>query len=181
MKRVLKKLFIIWAIVLAVPMIAALFISSEYRVDREIVINRSTPEVFDYVKHLKNQGEYSVWSMMDPDMKKTFTGTDATVGFVAAWSSDNKEVGVGEQEIKAMVENERLDFELRFFEPFEATDSAYMTTTPVGVDQTKVAWGFNGKMKYPSNIMLLFLDIEEMVGDALQTSLENLKGVLEKE
>jgi hypothetical protein len=37
--------------------------------------------------------------MMDPDMKKTYRGTDGTVGFVSEWESNKKDVGTGEQEI----------------------------------------------------------------------------------
>ena len=96
-------------------------------------------------------------------MKKTYSGTDGTVGFVSAWESDNKDVGIGEQEIKKITEGERIDFELRFFEPFESTDPAYMTTESVSENQTKVKWGFNGHMDYPMNIMMLFIDFEKMI------------------
>jgi hypothetical protein len=40
---------------------------------------------------------------MDPNMKKTYTGTDAEVGFISAWESTDKNVGVGEQEIKKII------------------------------------------------------------------------------
>ncbi len=40
-------------------------------------------------------------------------GVDGTVGAVSAWSG-NREVGVGEEEIKKISQNERIDFELRF-------------------------------------------------------------------
>ena len=59
-------------------------------------------------------------------MKKHFSGTDATIGFVAGWKSDNEQVGVGEQEI-VKISPTRIDYELRFKEPFEATDNAYMS------------------------------------------------------
>jgi len=36
-------------------------------------------------------------------------------------------------------------------------------------------------MKYPMNIMLLFMDIPGMLGKDLETSLTNLKSVLEKQ
>lgn len=179
--NVFKKVLIGLAVIIAVPLIAALFLNKIYKVEREIVISRPTSEVFAYVKQLKNQTNYSVWSMRDPAMQKDYKGEDGTVGFVASWSSDKKDVGVGEQEIKAIVENERLDFELRFFKPFKGTDAAYMTTTPVTDTETKVVWGFEGHMTYPMNLMLLFMNMEKMIGGDLQTGLDNLKGVLEKE
>ena len=54
-----------------------------------------------------------------------------------------------------------------------------MTCQSVNPNETTVSWGFNGKMKYPMNLMLLFMDMEEMLGNDLQTGLENLKNVLE--
>ncbi len=42
---------------------------------------------------------------------------------------------------------------------------------------TKVTWGFMG---YPTNILLLFMDIEQLIGDDYNTGLEQLKIQLEK-
>jgi len=72
--------------------------------------------VFNYVKYIKNQDHWSPWKSRDPEMKQSFIGEDGTVGFVSKWKG-NKEVGTGEQEIKGIVENERIDSELRFFKP----------------------------------------------------------------
>lgn len=177
--KILKIVLIVVAVLIAVPLITALFVKKDYGVEREIVISKPKQQVFDYVKFLKNQGNYSKWAMMDPNTKKNFTGEDGTVGFVYAWESDI--TGKGEQEIKKIADGERLDFELRFKEPFEATDFAYMTTESVSENETKVKWGFNGKMNYPMNIMLLFMDMEKMLGDDLSTGLTNLKTVMEKQ
>ena len=116
---------------------------------------------------------------MDPDMKKSYSGTDGTVGFVSAWESDDKNVGKGEQEIVKITDSERIDYELRFLEPFEATEAAYIITKEVSDSSTLVSWGFNGHMNYPMNIMLLFMDMEGMIGDDLSTGLMTLKGVME--
>ena len=177
--KILKTILITVGILIAIPLIVSLFVKKDYEVEREITINKPKEEVFDYVKLLKNQNNYSKWATMDPDMKKTYRGTDGSVGFVSAWESDNKDVGKGEQEIKKITEGERIDFELRFFEPFESTEPAYMTTESVSENQTKVRWGFNGHMDYPMNIMMLFMDFEKIIGDDLDTGLKNLKSVLE--
>ncbi len=178
--KVLKKVLLLIVAVIAILLLIAVFTKKNYDIEREIVINQPKQVVFDYIKLLKNQNDYSKWAMMDPDMKKTYTGTDGTAGFISAWESDKKDVGKGEQEIKKITEGERLDFELRFYKPFESTEQAYMTTEAVSPIQTKVKWGFNGHMAYPSNLMLLFMDFEKMIGDDLQTGLTRLKGVLEK-
>lgn len=177
--KVLKKILLVLVIILAIPFITALFIEKDYAVEREIVIDQPKEVVFNYVKYLKNQDYYSKWATMDPNMKKTYRGTDGQVGFVSAWESENPDVGKGEQEIVNIKEGERIDFELRFFEPFESTEPAYMTTQSLGDQKTKVTWGFNGHMDYPMNLMLAFMDFEEMIGNDLETGLQNLKKVLE--
>src|SRR5476649_899486 len=85
--------------IIAIPFIVAIFKPEEYVIEREIVIKRPKADVFNYVKLLKNQDHYSKWVMTDPSMKKSFTGTDGTVGFIYAWDSENKQAGKGEQEI----------------------------------------------------------------------------------
>lgn len=175
----LNKSLTVAGIVIAIPLIAALFIKKEYTVERTIRINKPKSEVFNYVKYLKNQDNYSKWAKMDANMKKSYRGTDGTVGFVSAWESNTKEVGKGEQEIKKITEGERIDFELRFFEPFKSTEPAYMTTESISDNQTEVEWGFNGHMKYPMNLMFLFMDFEKMIGDDLETGLKSLKTELE--
>lgn len=178
--KIIKKILIAVVIIIAIPLIVALFTKKEYAVEREVIINKPKQEVFDYIKFVKNQDNYSVWAKMDPAMKKEYKGTDGTVGFISAWDSQIKDVGKGEQEIMKISDGERLDFELRFKVPFEATDNAYMTTKTIAENQTKVKWGFEGKMNYPMNFMLLFMDMEKMLGTDLAIGLTNLKQVLEK-
>jgi uncharacterized protein YndB with AHSA1/START domain len=177
--KILKRILIIIAILIAIPLFVALFVKKEYAIEKKITIQKPNHEVFEYLKLLKNQDNFSKWARMDPDMKKSYSGTDGTVGFVSAWESDDKNVGKGEQEIVKITDSERIDYELRFLEPFEATEAAYITTKEVSDSSTLVSWGFNGHMNYPMNIMLLFMDMEGMIGDDLSTGLMTLKGVME--
>ena len=168
------------AIIIVILLILALFTKKEYTIERDVIINKPTLQVFNYIKFLKNQDYYNKWVMMDPKAKKEYKGTDGTVGFVSAWDSDNKNVGKGEQEIKKINEGEKMDLEIRFSKPFEGKADAYLLTESISQNQTKIKWGFTSGMKYPMNIMLLFIDIPKMLGNDLQTSLTNLKNVLEK-
>ena len=178
--RIFKTILLSLLSIVALLMIIALFVNKDYAVVREITINKPKQQVFDYIKYLKNQDNFSKWATMDPNMKKDYKGTDGTVGFISAWDSDMDDVGKGEQEIKKITDGERLDFELRFIEPFESNAQAYMTTQAVDSTQTKVKWGFTGRMIYPMNLMLVFMDMDEMIGKDLDTGLSNLKKTQEK-
>jgi len=178
--KILKVILSIVVGIIVLALIAALFISKDYAVEREITINKPKQEVFDYIKLLKNQDHYSVWNQLDPAMKKTYSGTDGTPGFVYSWDSQKKEAGKGEQEISAIKDGERIDMKLRFKEPFEAEDNAYMTTEAAGDSATKVKWGFKGHMNYPMNLIPVLMGMEKMLGKDLQDGLNNLKVNLEK-
>ena len=71
------------ATIVALLMLIATFTKKEYVIEREVAINRPKQDVFDFVRILKNQDHYNKWWMMDPNVKKSFKGTDGTVGFVA--------------------------------------------------------------------------------------------------
>ena len=62
----------------------------------------------------------------------------------------------------------------------EDTNIAYMTVDSIGENKTLVKWGFSGKMDYPGNIMLLFLDFDKMIGGDFEFGLNKLKGILEE-
>jgi hypothetical protein len=178
--RILKTILLSLLGIVVVLLIVAALLTKEYKISREITIAKPKSEVFKYVKLLKNQNNYSVWATSDPDMIKEFRGTDGTIGFVSAWDSKVKDVGKGEQEIIGITDGQRIDYEIRFLRPMQSTDHAYMTTEVVSESTTKVKWGFNGKMDYPMNLMLLFLDMDGMLGKDLDQGLSKLKTILEQ-
>ena len=112
-------ILLVIAAIIAIPLILALFIKKEYTIERTVTIHKTGEEVFNYIKFLKNQGYYSKWVMADLNARKVYTCTDGTVCFISAWDSDNKKVGKGEQEIKAIIPVKRLDLQLRFVKPFQ--------------------------------------------------------------
>jgi hypothetical protein len=175
--KILKRIVLILIIIVAIPLVIALFVKKEYTVEREIIINKPQREVFDYVRFLKNQDNYNKWTRMDPNMKKDFRGIDGTVGFVYAWDG-NSDAGQGEQEIKDIRDGVSVDVELRFKRPFESTASAPFVTSALSPGQTSLKWGMKGKNPYPLNFMNLFMD--KILGKDLESSLDTLKLILEK-
>ena len=179
MKFNLKNAFLSLLVLIAIPLTLAIFIDKDYNVENEILIQQPKTLVFEYVKSLRNQDKFSKWANIDPNIIKTYSGTDKTVGFVAAWQSDHPEVGNGEQEIIKITEGERIDFEFRFFEPYSGTFSGYMITEAISENQTKVRWGFDGRMDYPLNLILLTSSLQNTMKKDFGIGLQNLKKLLE--
>lgn len=163
--------------IIALLVIVALIAPKTYHLWRDINIDRPKNEVFDYLKYIKNQDNWSPWKSKDPNMTQSFEGTDGTVGFVSKWEG-NKDVGMGEQEIKAISHNDRIDTELRFLKPWKSESDAYIKVEDAK-GGTKVTWGFSGVNKVPFNIMMLFFNMDKTVGKDFEEGLSKLKAILE--
>ncbi|WP_299556253.1 SRPBCC family protein [Seonamhaeicola sp.] len=164
---------------IAIFIILALIAPKKYHVYRSIEINKPISEVFQYLKHIKNQNEWSPWKKKDPDMTQEFIGTDGEVGFISRWVG-NKDVGSGEQEIKRIYKDDVIESELRFFKPWKSQSDAYLRVEYLGDERTKVIWGFSGKNKFPFSIFMLFFNMDKAVGKDFDDGLSSLKYILEK-
>ena len=169
-------ILLILAGIIALLLFIALFIKKEHYVRRDIIINAPRQKVFDYVRMLKNQDKFNKHAMEGPDRKREYKGTDGTVGFIYSWSG-NKKAGVGEKEIKNIVEGRRMEAEIRFVKPMAATANIIMETESLSDDQTKVSWTNSGVLNYPLNIMVPMM--EKMLPKDMDESLSTLKNILE--
>ncbi|MDB5199948.1 MAG: polyketide cyclase, partial [Chitinophagaceae bacterium] len=129
--KIVKKILLGIVILIVLLLVVALFVSKEYSVEREVTINKPKQEVFDYVKILKNQDQYNVWVMKDPNVKRDYNGTDGTVGFITTWESKKNDVGKGEQEIKNVTVNNKIESEVRFEKPMKGVANVFMSTDSV--------------------------------------------------
>ncbi|MCB0447461.1 MAG: SRPBCC family protein [Gelidibacter sp.] len=171
-------LYIILGIVALVAFLGFIAPKS-YHVKRSIIINRPLPEVFNYLKLIKNQDYWSPWKKKDPNMKQETVGTDGNVGFINKWEG-NKDVGTGEQEIMRIVENDIVESQLRFYKPWKSQSDAYIKVNKVDDQNTEVVWGFSGKNKFPSSIFMMLYNIDKHVGKDFDEGLASLKEILEQ-
>jgi len=165
-------------IIVAVLFILTLVAPKNYKVSRSVQIDKPISEVFEYIKHVKNQDHWSPWKKRDPGMKQTFTGEDGKIGFVSRWESDHKQVGHGEQEIIKIEEGKLMESELRFLKPFKSTSNGFFHTKEAN-GGTEVTWGFYGSHKAPMNVMMMFFNMEKAVGKDFEEGLADLKSTLE--
>lgn len=177
--HVLLTILLIVASLIVLILLLALIGKKEYSLSRSISINRPVAVVYDYLRFLKNQDEYNVWTMMDPQMKKIYTGTDGQVGFIYAWDG-NKQAGAGEQEIMALSENEEVTIDVRFKRPFPGLIHTPLRTEKIDDGQTRVTWSMKSRMAFPRNIFLYFINMDKVLGKELEKSLSRLKTRMEK-
>jgi hypothetical protein len=175
--KVLKIIGLVLLIIIAVPLIVALFVPKSYTISVSETINQPQQMVYDYVRILRNQDKYSVWVMQDPNLKPEIVGEDGKVGAIQKWNSKNNNVGEGEQEITAL-SPERMDIDLRFIRPFKGEAKAANIFKSVGENQTQLTSEFYSNDKYPFNLMSYFMG-RKVITEAQTKNLQNIKHNLE--
>ena len=148
-------------------------------IEKSVAVNKNIEAVFNYLKQTRNQDNFSVWNMKDPAMKKTYAGTDGTKGFIYSWDSTDKNVGAGAQEILNIADNSRIDYELRFERPMKNTGKSSFIVDKVNENETSVTWTFISPTKFPFSLFAPIL--KKMLGKQIESSLQNLKTLLEKQ
>ncbi len=171
MKRFVKIILLVLAVIIAIPLVAALFVPNDFKAQGTVRINKPRAEVFDYVRYVGNQQDFSVWFKMDPAIEATGEGTDGTEGFVLRWKSEV--VGNGSQTITRIAEYDSILSVLDF--GFGEPPQGFFALKELGADQTEVTWGIVGRSSYPWNLASALMDMNK----DFQTGLQNLKEVLE--
>ena len=176
------KIIVVLVAIISVALVVAMFSKNKYSLSREVTINKPRQEVYDYLKLLHNQKAFSKWLSLDPDTEISYKGAaDGTSGAILTFNSKDKKAGRGEWEMKRLSATERIDFELRFLAPYNFTANGYFALSDTGAPgETKVLWVYNSGMKWPANFMLLFLDMDKIIGNDIAESLANLKHNLER-
>lgn len=157
--------------IVAIVLISAAFLPKEKTFSSELVINKPKQEIYDFVKYLKNQEQFSFFFLSDPNIQSTYSGTDGTVGSSCSWIS--KEMGDGTQTITKLIDGESVESELSFGmgEPAHS----FITLKEETDNQAKVHYGTTMKAPYPFNIMLQVMPMDH----AFETSLKTLQSIVE--
>lgn len=177
--KYLKRIGAVILVFIALPLVVALFIPKKYIVSVSELINQPKQVVFDYLRILDNQKNYSVWVMADPDLNPVITGIDGTVGAIQKWNSKISNVGEGEQEIISLTPD-RMDLEIRFKRPFKGTSKAANIFKPVSENQTLLTSEFYSNVTYPMNLPSYIFG-RKMIEKAQVKNLQNIKRILERQ
>ena len=174
----LQTILLVFFAIFILVLIYAYFAEKNFIISSETVINKPKDEVFAFARLIRNQEKWSKWVMADPDIKIQYVGTDGEVGFKSSWQSEDKNVGVGEQEIMKINGNDGMDVEIRFKKPFEGISNANYFLDSLSENQTKITTTFYSSNPFPLNLMIPI--IKKMLKKDMDTNSANLKALLEK-
>ena len=149
-----------------------------FRVERRVVINRPAVDFFSLLADFHHWTRWSPWEGVDPDLKRTYSGSPSGAGSVYEWEGNSK-VGKGRMEIIRADAPTHVTIDLSFIRPFRAENNAAFDLTPSG-SGTEVVWAMYGPLPFASKLMSLFVSMDKMVGKDFEKGLAQLKAAAEQ-
>lgn len=172
----MKKILYILIGLVVVYLILCICGPSSVKVERSIVINAPADVIKAKIVDLKFfHDNWSPWTEKDPNMTVTYSGETGKEGNSMSWVSENKEVGKGSMTYKGTRGDTIV--ELLSFEG-EGDANIYHIVTAEGTG-SKVSWVMQNTVPFPFRVMMLFMNIDKMVGPDFEKGLANLKKVME--
>ncbi len=175
--KILKYVLGIIVVLVILFMAGGMLLPSEQHVERSVVIEADSAEVFALVSDLRAFNEWSPWADIDPDgTVYEFSGPATGVGSKVKWSSEHPNVGTGTQEIIEFKPNSMVKTELRF-EGFDTPSYGSFKLEPAD-GGTRVTWAFDANF---DNMIgrWMGLMMDNWVGGDYERGLERLKKLAE--
>ena len=151
--------------------------NGSFRYERSGVIQAPAEKIFPYISEFKKAGEWSPYEQMDPQMKKTYSGTEGAVGSKMEFDG-NKDVGSGSLEVLNVVPQQSVNLKLIMTKPFYAENLIEYKLTPEG-SGTRFTWAMSGNGGFLGKLLSVLVDCEKMVGGQMEKGIQNLKTLIE--
>jgi effector-binding domain-containing protein len=175
--KILKRIGIVLGVLVGIWVILALFAPAKVHVERTTMVNAPSNVVFEQVNTLGNWKSWSYWDNIDKvTMKDSFSGPPAGVGAVHYWDSPNDSVGKGSLTITKSEPNSFVETTL-YFDGMGTSVGGWKMKDTAGAVQ--VTTYMDMESPFLMRPMLLFMNMDEMLGGDFEKSLAGLKGVAE--
>jgi len=146
--------------------------TSIYTVERKRTIEAPVERVYPLVADLTQWTRWSPWEDLDPELQRAYSGTDAGVGQVYAWSG-NRKAGAGRMEITGAEDDRMVEVDVRFEKPFKSQSTSTFTFAPEG-DGTVVTWRMTGARPALMRITQKVFDMDNLMGKDFEKGLARM-------
>ena len=148
-----------------------------FQYERSGIIDAPPERIYPYLVDFQKGNEWSPYEKMDPNMKKTYSGTGGVPGAVMTFDG-NSNVGSGSLELLKTEVNKSAEIRLRMTKPMAAENLIVYTLTPEG-EGTRFTWSMSGDGGFIGKLMSVFIDCEKMIGGQFEQGIANLKAIAE--
>jgi Polyketide cyclase / dehydrase and lipid transport len=151
---------------------------TEYLVQRETVVDAPRRAVYEQLVDFHRWTAWSPWEDVDPDMDRSYAGSEHGPGATYAWSG-NRKAGAGRMVITEVVPDERVDIDLHFLKPFKADNRIVLQLDPQG-EATRITWSMVGRRTFMTRVMGIFTSMDTFVGKDFDKGLAQLTALVER-
>ena len=169
--KIIKGIFFVILGIIALLFIVAIFLPSEYKVERNITIKKPIGMVYGYVSDFKNFHDWNPWTKLEPNHSYEITGDSGEVGQKYYWEGDI--IGSGDMIFTEFKPYDMIRSNIHFLSPqqgegvvewvFSGTESS-----------TKVSWSLIGSAEYPLGRYYGLL-MDGFLGPSFEDGVKNLK------
>lgn len=149
-----------------------------YTVERSATINAEPDRIYEQIANFHNWRNWSPWEGVDPELKRTYSGSESGTGAVYNWSG-NRKAGQGRMEITEAAEPSKVVIDLRFEKPWKAQNDTWFTIEPTA-SGSRVLWTMTGKKTFMTKVMGVFKSMDAFLGPDFDKGLARLKNTTEK-
>jgi Polyketide cyclase / dehydrase and lipid transport len=179
-KKIIIGFTVAFTLAIAIVLLLATRQPDTFELKRSAVLKASPENIFSVLNNLHRWGEWSPWEKLDPNMKKTYAGSDSGLGATYEWEGNN-DVGQGRMEITESTPTSKIVLSLQFIKPFKSDNVTEFALAPASSSEpaTEVTWTMRGPMEFISKVMCVFVSMDAMVGKDFESGLANLKALVE--
>ncbi|RKR74396.1 SRPBCC family protein [Frondihabitans australicus] len=145
-------------------------------IERRTVIDAPASAILPHIDDFTKWVAWSPWEGSDDDLKRTYGGTQGSVGATYAWDG-NRKAGAGTMEVTAR-SSTGVDIALAFTRPWKSQSTALFRLDEQG-GATTVTWTMRSPKNFQSRVMGIFMNMDKLVGGDFEKGLAKLKGVVE--
>ena len=125
-----------------------------FHVERSTVISAPAARAFAEVNDFHNWAHWSPYEKLDPELKRSFSGSSAGQGAVYGWSGNGK-AGEGQMTITSSTPPAQIKIRLAFTRPFAAVNEASFSFQPTP-EGTRVTWAMDGHNNFGARRRTIF-------------------------
>ena len=178
MKKFLRFLLILILLAAVVIVVAGLMAPKETNITSTTMIDAPKEAVWEQMVKFKNWPNWSPWHKMDPKQELSYAGTDGEAGSSYSWIGEK--TGEGSM-TNTGIENGKMNYELKFVKPFEATSGGYLMVEDGENGATKATWTFHGDNdKFFMRAIGYLMGMEKDLQKQFDEGLANMKAYVEE-
>jgi len=169
--KALKGIFYVILAIIALVFVVAIFLPSEYKVERSAEINKPVTMIFGYVSDFNNFHSWNPWTPLEPNHSYTVSGDSGQVGHKYLWEGEI--IGSGNMIFTKFIPFDLIKSDINFLSPQKAkgvVEWAFDGTE----NSTTVSWSLTGSADYPLG-RYYGLMMDGFLGPSFEEGMNSLK------